>query len=171
MNPPEGGWSIAQVFEHLCVADEAYLPLLERLVRAPNAPRRDTADVAWRPRWGGKLLMGALSRPRKVKAPKRFRIGPNVRDGVITEFFATIPRGLALIMTRPLTEREVRICGMALKESGGVLLLGVHVDRHRPDRAGTPSASPQSLAGYRRDFSCSRSLRCGTYLAAHNITE
>ena len=135
-SPPDGGWGIAQVFEHLCVADEAYLPLLERLVRAPNAPRRDTAEVAWAPRWGGKLLIGALSRPRKVKAPKRFRIGPTVREGVITHFFATIPRGVALMHEADaLRWSKVKLGSVAMPlirmNLGDVFLLGVvHTERH-----------------------------------------
>ncbi len=31
--PPEGGWSIAQVIEHLIITDESYLEPIERLVR------------------------------------------------------------------------------------------------------------------------------------------
>jgi hypothetical protein len=46
-SPPEGGWGIAQVFEHLCITDEANFPVWERLIRAPDAPRLPGNDAPW----------------------------------------------------------------------------------------------------------------------------
>ena len=34
--PPDGGWSIAQVFEHLIIADSSYLGAMKRLSSWPE---------------------------------------------------------------------------------------------------------------------------------------
>ncbi len=135
-SPPDGGWSIAQVFEHLCVANDAYRPVLERLVREPSSARRPAVDVSWRPRWGGRLLMAGLTSPRKVKAPKRFRIGPAVRDNVTTQFFASLPGTVALMHDADaLRWSKVKLGSVAMPllrmNLGDVFLVNViHLERH-----------------------------------------
>lgn len=53
--PPAGGWSIAQVFEHLCQAGDAYDPVI---ARALDAARKRTGP----PREFRATLLGALLR-------------------------------------------------------------------------------------------------------------
>ena len=74
--PPEGGWGIGDVLEHLVVSNEDYLVRLRRLVhegagRAAGAPGRG-AD-GWRPSLMGGFLARSLRAPRKLPAPKIWR--------------------------------------------------------------------------------------------------
>lgn len=96
-NPPEGGWGIGQVFEHLCVTDEANFPTWELLIRAPDAPRLPGNDAPWSPRIGGRLVVQGLISPRKSRSPPRFRIGPDVRPQVRERFFECFARVRRLI--------------------------------------------------------------------------
>jgi uncharacterized damage-inducible protein DinB len=61
--PPEGGWSIAQVFEHLCLTNLAYLdgPLPGAIEKARA---RGPSEKPWRSSLAGGWLAGALARAR-----------------------------------------------------------------------------------------------------------
>jgi hypothetical protein len=135
-NPPEGGWSIAQVFEHLCVTDEAQFPNWERVIRAADAPRMSGEDAPWAPRLGGKFVVAGLISPRKTKSPPRFRIGPNVRPNVTSCLFDYIARVQRLIDESSLLEwRRVKLGSAALPiiryNLGDTWLIeAVHLERH-----------------------------------------
>ena len=56
-SPPDGGWGVGQVLEHLCVANDSYLGRLRsKLARAPRL--LPGADPVWRP----SLMGGWLAR-------------------------------------------------------------------------------------------------------------
>jgi hypothetical protein len=81
-HPEPQGWSVAQVCEHLIVADERYEDRLQAMLRsAPREP--DAADKAWSPSFIGGMITGGLLKPKKLKAPKVFEPGPTPRDGVV----------------------------------------------------------------------------------------
>lgn len=95
--PPDGGWSVAQVFEHLCVTNLAYLqgplPGAVAKARARGGPER-----AWKPSLFGGLLTRMLTEGSKpVRSPKVFRIGAEPRANVVDEFLATVARTRALM--------------------------------------------------------------------------
>ena len=77
---PEPGWSIAEVIEHLCVAQESYEAQFTATVRAARpdagAPARE-----WHPTFLGKMIAGALEGPKPMKAPKIFQPSPTPRNG------------------------------------------------------------------------------------------
>jgi hypothetical protein len=84
--PPAGGWSIGQVLEHLCVANDSYLERVRPLVRDGRARRVDPGAVTWRPTFVGGLLVRSFESPRKMPAPKIYRVGPTPRPRVADEF-------------------------------------------------------------------------------------
>jgi hypothetical protein len=135
-NPPEGGWSIAQVFEHLCVTDEAQFPLWERMIRASNAPRKTSSDAPWAPRLGGKFVVAGLTSTRKTKSPPKFRIGPNVRPDVTNTLFGYMRRVQGLITeSADLEWRRVKFGSAALpiiryNLGDAWLIEAVHLERH-----------------------------------------
>lgn len=95
--PPDGGWSVAQVFEHLCVTNLAYLegPLPGAVAKARA---RGAQDRPWKPSLFGGLLARMLAEGTKpVRSPKVFRIGPEPRANVVDEFLATVTRARALM--------------------------------------------------------------------------
>ena len=86
-HPEPEGWSVGQVLEHLCRADELYEPLLSAVLRSERpdagAPARD-----WKPSFIGGLIAGGLLKPKPLNAPKVFRPGPTPRNGVVETLLA-----------------------------------------------------------------------------------
>jgi hypothetical protein len=68
--PPDGGWSIAQVIEHLIISDSLYLPELREVI-ANGKP--GTAE--WKPTMTGGFIIRALqpTSTRRTPAPRVFR--------------------------------------------------------------------------------------------------
>jgi hypothetical protein len=135
--PTPPGWSVGEVLEHLCVADELYRKPVTELVAAARldagAPARE-----WRPSFFGRLIAGALARPRKMKAPGRFKPGATPRNGVVEDFLARDSRLIAMMDdAASLDWRALRLSSPALPLPIIRLNLGdvfnihvVHVRRH-----------------------------------------
>ena len=90
--PPDGGWSVAQVFEHLCLANGSYLdgPLIAAIARTKA---RGPSERPWRPSFVGGWLTGALIEGSKgMPAPKLYRVGPTPREHVVDAFLAGVAR-------------------------------------------------------------------------------
>lgn len=82
-----GGWSAAEVLEHLVISDELYARRLTTLV-ATARPDAGAPARQWKPTLLGGFLANILSKPGKVKAPKKFRPGPAPRNGVVETFLS-----------------------------------------------------------------------------------
>lgn len=96
--PPDGGWSVAQVFEHLCLANASYLdgPLPQAIARARQ---RGPSDRPWRPSLFGGWLARALAEGTKpTRSPRAWRVGPRPRDRVVDEFLAGVTRMRAALI-------------------------------------------------------------------------
>jgi hypothetical protein len=93
----DGGWSLGEVLEHMCLANEAYLPYLRAMVERGGAA--GAGDDAWRPTLFAGLLAWALAAPRRLSAPRTIRPGPSPRPGVLEALLATHDEIRAL-MTR-----------------------------------------------------------------------
>lgn len=96
--PPEGGWSIAQVFEHLCLADDSYLNAMESVIQSSRAAALEPG-ATWRPSFVGGLMVRSFRSPRKmlVKAPRIYRPGPAPRPDVIDAYLERNRRTLDLL--------------------------------------------------------------------------
>lgn len=68
--PPDGGWSIAQVIEHLIISDSLYLPELREVV-AKGKP----GSAEWKPTMTGGFIIRSLqpTSTRRTPAPRVFR--------------------------------------------------------------------------------------------------
>lgn len=85
-HPEPAGWSVAQVLEHLCRADEIYLTAILDLL---HSSRRDAAAAMreWHPSFIGGKIAEALKNPKRIKrGPRAFRPGPTPRNGVVEAF-------------------------------------------------------------------------------------
>lgn len=86
-HPEPNGWSVAQVLEHLCVADGRYeaplAALLQGARKDAGAPARE-----WKPSFIGGLIAGSLLKPKPLKSPKVFQPGPTPRNGVVETLLA-----------------------------------------------------------------------------------
>ena len=99
--PPDGGWSVGQVLEHLVIANGLYLELCEALVaRGTPAPE----GVTWRPTLLGRFLAKSIApeSTRKVSAPKVFKPGPAARADVLPTF-VRMQEQLATLIERSAT--------------------------------------------------------------------
>jgi hypothetical protein len=85
--PGPTSWSVGEVLEHLCVADELYArpvaTLIHRARPDAGAPLRE-----WKPSFVGKLIAGALSKPKPVKALRAMRPTHAPRNGVVEDFLS-----------------------------------------------------------------------------------
>lgn len=136
-HPEPNGWSVAQVLEHLCLADERYeAPLAALLARASKdagAPARD-----WKPSFIGGLIAGGLLKPRPLKSPRVFQPGPTPRNGVVEELLAREMNFVkAMDDAASLDWRALRINSPALPSWAPKMNLGdgfrihiVHLTRH-----------------------------------------
>jgi hypothetical protein len=82
--PPEGGWSIAQVMEHLVITDQSYVDALRELL--PKAKAATSSE--WKPSFiGGFLIRSQMPDSKtKVTTPPRWRPGPEARANVVDEY-------------------------------------------------------------------------------------
>ena len=79
-HPEAKGWSVAEVIEHLCMAEESYADRFKVIVRAARPDAGAPARV-WHPTFLGKLIAGALENPKAQKAPKIFQPSNTPRNG------------------------------------------------------------------------------------------
>ena len=136
-HPEPKGWSIAQVLEHLCVADERYEgPLAHLLASArkdASAPERE-----WKPSLIGRMIAEPMLKPKPLKAPKVFQPGPTPRNGVVEEL---IGREMGFVEEMDEAQRydwrALRIGSPALPSWAPKMNLGdgfrihiVHLTRH-----------------------------------------
>ncbi|HEX6560371.1 MAG TPA: DinB family protein, partial [Longimicrobiales bacterium] len=152
--PPEGGWSIGQVFEHLILTDTPYLETMQRaLVGAKHG------GGAWQPSFMGGMIIRAVDpgTARKSKAFKKHQPGPQPRANVIDEYLARREQLTDLIgAARGVDLRAVRmrspIIGLVRLNLGDAIQIMVsHTRRHlqqierlrqHPDFPSTTSPSP-----------------------------
>jgi hypothetical protein len=83
--PPDGGWSVAEVLEHLLIATGFFLPTMNALV-AGKPPAESPRP--WTPSFFGKLILKAIDPVNRAttNAPKIFRPGPTPRPRVVAAF-------------------------------------------------------------------------------------
>jgi hypothetical protein len=83
--PPNGGWSIGEVLEHLIVSADSYLERLRTII-AQRGQTSPDASRMWKPSLMGGLLVQSFRSPRKMRAPKIYNPGPAPRARVLDEF-------------------------------------------------------------------------------------
>jgi hypothetical protein len=133
--PPDGGWSVAQVFEHLCLVNASYLdgPLGPALARARA---RGPSARTWRPSLIGGWLAGALIEGAKpLPSPKLFRAGPTPRDQVVDAFLAGVERTRTLMHEADGLDLRVGFASpvsplIRLNLGDAFRILVVHAHRH-----------------------------------------
>lgn len=136
-HPEPGGWSVAQVMEHLCVADEKYEDRLNHMIK--TAPRdQSSMSREWKSSFIGGMIAESLLKPRKLKAPKVFEPGPTPRDGIVEVLLSREKNFVkAMDAAASLDWRKLRIKSPALPSWAPSMNLGdgfrihiVHLTRH-----------------------------------------
>lgn len=131
--PPGGGWSVAQVFEHLCRGNEAYLGPMERV--AAKARRPEGLPRPHRPSFFGRLLLGAIAEANPRRLPTTPKMTPLVvRDDVAKAFRATLARIESLARAADGADLGARlwspIAPIPLNLGDAFEILVAHAERH-----------------------------------------
>jgi len=90
--PPDGGWSIAQTFEHLCRSNLSYLdgPIPSAIEKARAL---GPSDKVWRPSFAGRWLANANAEGGKpLPTVKSWSVAGEPRANVVDAFLATVER-------------------------------------------------------------------------------
>jgi len=86
--PSADRWSVAQCFDHLVTANEAFFPIFEKVL---SGEKKNTfwESLPWLPAFWGKMLIKAVApeSTRKLKAPKIFHPSNSSVDGAIIHRF------------------------------------------------------------------------------------
>ena len=133
--PATGGWSIAEVLEHLIVSADSYLALLRPVIAKKDGGRVD-GSATWKPSIMGGLLAGSLRNQRKLPAPAMYRPGPNPRPRVLEEFVRRQEEvGRLIADARDMDWRRIRLRSPVLSwlrmNLGDALTVPVvHAERH-----------------------------------------
>jgi len=132
--PPQGGWSIAQVFEHLCRVAESYDPAIARALASARA--RTGAPREFRGTLFGTLLRKALMESNRTPMPAPRAWQPlAARERAVEEFVAHARRTADRL--REAERLDVR--GMLSSPMLGLLRMNlaealaievVHAERH-----------------------------------------
>jgi hypothetical protein len=135
-NPPEGGWSIAQVLEHLVMVADTYYGVVRPLVYSPLAPAAELGRNAWDPTWMGWLLVASLRSRRRMRAPRIWQVGPDARPGVLQAFLdrqrvlVQLLRAAAALDWRRVRLRSPASGLIRLNLGDAFTALVVHAQRH-----------------------------------------
>jgi hypothetical protein len=133
--PPDGGWSIAQVVEHLIITDQSYIDAFAPiLARKPARPSQEP----WRP----SLIGGFLTRSQmpeskqKLRTPAQWRPAPEPRFNVVEEYIQ-VREGLieVIAQTDGHDLRRTKLSSPAAKWirmnlGDAIMTLVVHTQRH-----------------------------------------
>lgn len=133
--PPDGGWSVGQVLEHLVLTHEPYMARL----RAALDEGRDLARAGrarpWKPTVIGGFITRSMASPRKVKTGRKFDPGPDVGPGSADRFLATVRALTELVEASEGADLRVRftlpVMPLVRPNVGDALqLLAAHGNRH-----------------------------------------
>jgi DinB superfamily len=86
--PPEGGWSIGLVFEHLIKGGGLYNDLLDKVISDARRHGVTGGSKRWKPTMVGKFLAKAMRSPRKIPTFQVFEPGRQVSEQVLERFLA-----------------------------------------------------------------------------------
>jgi hypothetical protein len=135
--PPDGGWSVGHVLEHLCVSTEIYESPIRALLRDARpdaaAPMRQ-----WKPTIVGRLFVRALERPAKLPTPKAMVPAAAPRAAVVERFLELLDTQVRLLDDATGFDwRRLRMASPAVPVPIKVFNLGdvffglvVHAERH-----------------------------------------
>jgi hypothetical protein len=133
--PPEGGWSIAQVLEHLIITDQSYIDALEPLLARP--PKRPN-HAPWKPSLIGGLLVRSQmpDSKQKVKTPRRWQPGPEARAEPLDSYIRVREKLIELVgkadghdlRRTKLSSPAARFIRLNLGDA--IMTLVVHTQRH-----------------------------------------
>ena len=131
--PPDGGWCVDEILEHLCLANTDYLDAMEGALSSTRAPR---THGRWRATVGGWLLVRAMESERRAAAPAAIVPAASPRDRVLEALLQSLKRLRAVIQDGGAYEwRRVRLSSpyarwLRLNVGDAALVVVRHAERH-----------------------------------------
>lgn len=141
--PPGGGWSIAQIFEHLCVADASYV---DGVLPKALAKARGRATKPWKPSmFGGWLRRILANTAKKLPAPKIYRVAGPARKDVVAAWLAGVAQLRRQIVEAADCDLKLRLSSpvsrlIRLSLGDALAIPVVHAHRHLEQVARTRKA-------------------------------
>ena len=84
--PAEDVWSVGQCLQHLCAANEVYLPAIANaLVNRRPSPVQDITP-GWFGRWFIRTYIEPSSRSKRARAPAKIAPGQKIDDSILDRF-------------------------------------------------------------------------------------
>ena len=135
--PPDGGWGVGHVLEHLCVTSELYEPPIRALLRDAR-PDAAASLREWKPTLVGGFGVRMFERPTKLPTPKSMVPAATPRGGVVEHWLGHLDTQARLLDEASGYDwRRLRMASPAvplplkLFNLGDVfLLLVTHAERH-----------------------------------------
>ena len=135
--PPDGGWSVGHVLEHLCVTAELYEPPIRALLRGAR-PDAAASLREWKPTVIGGFSVRMFERPTKLPTPKSMAPTASPRGGVLEAMLGHLSTQARLLDEASTYDwRRLRMAspalplGLKLFNLGDVFsILVVHAERH-----------------------------------------
>lgn len=136
--PSWGGWSVGEIFEHLCITDGLYESPLRGLLAAERKRAVPRQSSAWRPTIWGRLLLWSLNplNTRKSQAPPAFRLASAPRTRVVEAWLVQVETTRALMREADgLDLRRLKLSSPAarvirLNAGDAFAVLAMHTARH-----------------------------------------
>jgi DinB superfamily len=135
--PPDGGWGVGHVLEHLCVTAELYEPPIRALLRDARADAAASLRE-WKPTLIGGFGVRMFERPTKLPTPKSMAPADTPRGGVVEHWLGHLDTQARLIEDASGYDwRRLRMASPALPLPLKVFNLGdvffvlvTHAERH-----------------------------------------
>lgn len=134
--PSPGRWSVGQCLEHLCIANEAYLPPISAALKdKPDSPVEQIAP-GWFGRWFIRSFIEPTPDTRRVSAPRKIRPTSRVGLSVLDRFVADNQAYRDLILSvRYKNVNQIRfwnpfVTGLRFTVGTGFQIIVSHERRH-----------------------------------------
>lgn len=97
--PRPDAWSVGQCLEHLCVANEVYLPTISTSLQGRRwSPVQEIAP-GWFGRWFIRKYIEPSSETRRTRAPKKIEPGKQVGPSILESFLRSNREARELVHT------------------------------------------------------------------------
>ena len=135
--PPDGGWGVGHVLDHLCVTSELYEPKIRARLRDAR-PDAAAAPREWKPTFIGGFAVRMFERPAKLPTPKSMVPAATPRGGVVEQWLGHLDTLARLIEEASGYDwRRLRMASPAVSLPLKVFNLGdvfsmlvTHAERH-----------------------------------------
>jgi hypothetical protein len=87
--PGPGIWSVGQCLEHLCIANDLYLPAISKALAAPRPAIVQEITPGWFGRWFIRNYIEPSAGTRRARAPKQIAPGAQIDAAILQRFLGS----------------------------------------------------------------------------------